>query len=63
MKTCVVSRQPNAHVRFRRAIEHRALWLAEDPARELPNLPLKDALQLVHLYRARELPADRGART
>jgi len=24
--------------------------LAEDAARELPNLPLEDALQLVHLY-------------
>jgi hypothetical protein len=40
--------QPNAHVRFRRAIERRALWLAEDAARELPNLPLEDLLQLVH---------------
>ena len=39
--------QPNAHMRFRRAIERRALWLAEDAARELPNLPLEDALQLV----------------
>ena len=28
----------------------RALWLAEDAARELPNLTLEDALQLVHLY-------------
>ena len=27
--------QPHAHVRFRRAIERRALWLAEDAAREL----------------------------
>jgi hypothetical protein len=42
-------------VRFRRAIERRALWAAEDAARELPNLPLEDALQLVHLY------ADRGS--
>jgi hypothetical protein len=39
--------QPHAHVRFRRAIERRALWLAEDAARELPNLPLEDALQRV----------------
>ena len=30
--------QPHAQVRFRRAIERRALWLAEDAARELPNL-------------------------
>jgi len=45
-----VKAQPHAHVRFRRAIERRALWAAEDAARELPNLPLEDALQLVHLY-------------
>jgi hypothetical protein len=45
-----VTAQPHAHVRFRRAIERRALWLAEDAARELPNLPLEDALKLVHLY-------------
>ena len=31
--------QPHADVRFRRAIERRALWMAEDAARELPNLP------------------------
>jgi hypothetical protein len=48
--------QPHAHVRFRRAIERRALWLAEDAARELPNLPLEDALQLVHLYAERGSP-------
>jgi 2-polyprenyl-6-methoxyphenol hydroxylase-like FAD-dependent oxidoreductase len=43
-------------VRFRRAIERRALWLAEDAARELPNLALEDVLRLVHLY------AERGSR-
>ena len=43
-------------VRFRRAIERRALWLAEDAARELPNLPLEDALQVVHLYFERGSP-------
>ena len=42
--------QPDARIRFRRAIERRALWMAEDAARELPNLPLDDALQLVHLH-------------
>jgi hypothetical protein len=41
---------------FRRAIERRALWMAEDAARELPNLPLEDALQLVNLYAARGSP-------
>jgi hypothetical protein len=48
--------QPHAQVRFRRAIERRALWLAEDAARELPNLSLSDALQLVHLYAERGSP-------
>jgi len=31
-------------------------WAAEDAARELPNLPLEDALQLVHLYAERGSP-------
>jgi hypothetical protein len=30
--------------------------MAEDAARELPNLPLDDALQLVHLYAERDSP-------
>ena len=47
---------PHAHVRFKRAIERGALWAAEDAARELPNLPLEDALKLVHLYAERESP-------
>jgi hypothetical protein len=51
-----VTAQPHAHVRFRRAIERRAFWLAEDAARELPNLPLEDLLQLVHLYAERGSP-------
>lgn len=42
-------------MRFTRAIERRALWAAEDAARELPHLALDDALQLVRLY------ADRGS--
>jgi hypothetical protein len=48
--------QPHAHVRFRIAIERRALWAAEDAAREFPNLPLEDALQLVRLYAERGSP-------
>ena len=51
-----VTAEPHAHVRFRRAIERRALWMAEDAARELPNLALEDALQLVHLYAERGSP-------
>jgi hypothetical protein len=30
--------------------------MAEDAARELPNLPLEDALELVHLYAERGSP-------
>jgi hypothetical protein len=48
--------QPNPHTRFRQAIERRALWMAEDAARELPNLPLEDSLQLVYLYAERGSP-------
>jgi hypothetical protein len=51
-----VTAQPHAHVRFRRAIERRSLWMAEDAARELPNLPLEDFLQLVHPYAERGSP-------
>ena len=51
-----VTADPGPHRRFRRAIERRALWMAEDAARELPNLTLEDALQLVYLYAERESP-------
>jgi hypothetical protein len=51
-----VTAEAHAHVRFRRAIERRALWAAEDAARELPNLPLEDALQLVRLYAEQDSP-------
>jgi len=51
-----VTAEAHAHVRFCRAIERRALWMAEDAARELPSLPLADALHLVHLYAEQESP-------
>jgi hypothetical protein len=51
-----VTSEAHALVRFRRAIERRALWMAEDAARELPNLSLEDALKLVHLYAEHESP-------
>jgi hypothetical protein len=38
------------YARFKRCIEKRALWGAEDAARELKTLALDDALQLVYLY-------------
>jgi hypothetical protein len=51
-----VTAEANARVRFRRAIERRALWMAEDAAREMSELALDDALQLVHLYAERGSP-------
>jgi hypothetical protein len=48
--------QGHPHARFRRAIERRALWMAEDAAREMGPLSLEDALQLVHLYAERGSP-------
>jgi hypothetical protein len=51
-----VTAEAHPHVRVRRALERRALWMAEDAARELPNLPLEDVLQLVHLYAERGSP-------
>ena len=48
--------EAHAQARFRRAIERRALWAAEDAARELPKLSLQDALQLVHLYAEKDSP-------
>ena len=37
--------------------------MAEDAARELPNLPLEDALQVVHLYFEREVSEGPAAET
>jgi hypothetical protein len=51
-----VTFEGHAYARFRRAIERRALWTAEDAAREMPQLSLDDALQLVHLYAELESP-------
>ena len=48
--------ESHAYARFRRALETRALWAAEDAAREMPELSLEDALQLVHLYAERGSP-------
>jgi hypothetical protein len=50
-----VTSDGQAYARFKRALERRALWAAEDAAREIRQLSLEDALRLVHLY------ADRGS--
>lgn len=55
MEHTFVTGEAHPHVRFRRAIERRALWAADDADPELPNVALEDALQLVRLY------ADRGS--
>jgi hypothetical protein len=51
-----VTAEAHPHARFRRALERRALWAAEDAARELGEISLEDALQLVHLYAERGSP-------
>jgi hypothetical protein len=57
MRTYVlVTAEAHPSVRSKRAIKRRVLWMAEDAARELPNLSLKEALQLVHLYAERGSP-------
>ena len=56
VRTSFLTAQSHANARFRRAIERRAIWLAEDAARELPHLPLEALLHLVHLYAERGSP-------
>jgi hypothetical protein len=51
-----VTADASARTRFKRAIERRNLWGAEDAARELPKLTLAEALELVHLYGERGSP-------
>jgi hypothetical protein len=51
-----VTSEGHAYARFQRALEHRALWAAEDAAREITELSLQDALRLVHLYADRRSP-------
>ena len=48
--------QAHASARFQHALRRGNLWAAEDAARELPELSLEDALQLVHLYAERGSP-------
>ena len=55
-------RRRQASIHFRRAIERRALWMAEDAARELPSLPLETALQLVKLDAEKDRRSTRGRR-
>jgi hypothetical protein len=40
----------------RRALERGNLWVAEAAARDLPQVSLKDALRLVHLYAEHDSP-------
>ena len=44
------------HAEFKRALERGNLWVAEAVARDLPKVPLEDALRLVHLYAEKESP-------
>jgi hypothetical protein len=45
-----VTSEGHVYARFHRALERRALWAAEDAAREMPQLSIDDALRLVHMY-------------
>ncbi len=51
-----VTAERHPYARFKRCIEKRALWGAEDAARELTTLALEDALQLVYLYAELDSP-------
>jgi hypothetical protein len=51
-----VTSEGSPYARFKRCIANRALWGAEDAARELDQLPLEDALQLVYLYAEKDSP-------
>jgi hypothetical protein len=51
-----VTAEAGQRAKFKRAIERRNLWGAEDAARELPKLTLEEARQLVELYAERGSP-------
>ncbi|TML72380.1 MAG: hypothetical protein E6G11_05665 [Actinobacteria bacterium] len=51
------------HAEFKRSLERGNLWVAEAAARDLPKVPLEDALKLVHLYAERESPKFEAAAT
>jgi len=50
-----------AEILLRESLERRRCGVAEDPARDRPNLPLLDAVQLVRLYAERGSPKLEGA--
>jgi hypothetical protein len=45
-----VTAEDSPRSRFKRAIERRALWLAEDAMRDMGAVTLEEAHDLVHLY-------------
>ncbi len=44
----------NPYAEFQRALENGNVWVAEAVARELPHVPLEDALKLTRLYAEKE---------
>jgi hypothetical protein len=44
------------YAEFQRALKNGNVWVAEAVARELPNVSLEDALDLVRLYATKESP-------
>ncbi|TML46407.1 MAG: hypothetical protein E6G20_10870 [Actinobacteria bacterium] len=53
---CSLTSSGHAYAEFQRALKNGNLWVAEAGARDLPQVPLADALKLVHLYAERESP-------
>jgi hypothetical protein len=51
-----VTAEASPRARFKRAIERRALWLAEDAMREMGSVTLDEAHDLVNLYAERGSP-------
>jgi predicted metal-dependent HD superfamily phosphohydrolase len=49
-----VTSRGHRYAEFQRALKNGNLWVAEAVAREMPNVPLEDALRLTYLYAEKE---------
>jgi len=51
-----VSSEGHPHAVLQRSLKNGNLWVAEAVARDVPHVPLEDALRLVYLYAEKESP-------
>jgi hypothetical protein len=51
-----VTSSGHPYAELQRSLANGNLWVAEAVARDLPQVPLEDALRLVHLYAEKESP-------